>query len=195
MLLLSDKLTNIPIMSLQTGTELARTDEAIIDPRNLNIIALYVHGPQIDVHPSVLHIADIREAGELGFIVNDSNILMSTEGLVRLEEIINFHFTLIGTAIYDTNSKHLGKVADYAFEPTTYTIQQLYAHQSLFKSLSVMSNIIHRKQIVSVTKDRIIVESASIKDKIVENAEAARAFVNPFRSPQAEPIDRPPANA
>lgn len=182
-------------MSLQTGTELARTGEAIIDPRNLTIIALYVQGPQIDVHPSVLHISDIRESGVLGFIVNDSSVLMSTEGLVRLEEILNFHFTLIGTAIYDTNGKHLGKVADYAFEPASYTIQQLYVQQSFLKSISVVSNIIHRNQIVSVTKERIVVESASIKDKIVENAEAARAFVNPFRSTQAEPIDRPPANA
>ncbi|MBC7746520.1 hypothetical protein H7Y40_00895 [Pedobacter sp.] len=189
MLLLSDKLVNVPVMSLQTGTELARTSETIVDPRTLTIVALYVEGPQIDIVPSVLHVADIREAGELGFIVNDSNVLMSTEGLVRLQLIIDFDFTLAGTAVYDDHGKHLGKVADYAFDPASYTIQQIYTHQSFFKSLSVVSNIIHRRQIISVTKERIIVESATIKDRIAENAEAARAFVNPFRGTQAEPTD------
>ena len=190
MLLLSNRLTNVPVMSLQTGTELARTSQPIIDPRNLTIIALYVEGPQIDTNPSILHVADIREAGELGFIVNDSNVLMSAEGLVRLQEIIDFDFTLIATAVYDDHGNHLGKITDYTFEPTSYTIQQLYTHQSFFKSLSVISNIIHRKQIISVTKERVIVKSATIKDKLVENAEVARAFVNPFRGSQVEPTDR-----
>lgn len=187
MLLLSDKLLNVPIMSLQTGAELARTSYPIIDPRNLTIIAMYVEGPQIDTHPSILHIADIRESGELGFIVNDSNVLMPTEGLVRLQEIIDFDFTLISTAVYDETGKHLGKVTDYAFEPTAYTVQQIYTHQSFFKSLSVVSNIIHRSQIISVTKEEIVVKSAMTKEDAIDKTETARTFVNPFRGTRAEP--------
>lgn len=190
MLLLSDKLINVPVMSLQTGTELARTSEPIIDPRTLTIPALYVEGPQLDHSPSVLHVTDIRETGDLGFIVNDSDVLMSTDGLVRLQEVINFRFNLIGTPVYDDGGKSIGKVTDYAFEPTGYTIQQLHTHQSLFKSLSIASNIIHRSQILSVTKDRIIVKSPTIKERVVESAEAAKALVNPFRGTQPEQITR-----
>ena len=47
-------------MSLQTGTEIARTHAAIIDPRKLQIVAFYVQGQLIENHPSVLFIEDIR---------------------------------------------------------------------------------------------------------------------------------------
>lgn len=191
MLLLSETLTHVPIMSLQTGTELARTIDPIIDPRNLTVIAMYVEGPLIDVRPSVLHISDIRESGELGYIVNDSSVLMATEGLVRLQEIVDFQFTLIGTPVYDDVGNSLGKVSDYAYEPTSFNVQQLYIKQPLLKSLSVVSNIIHRKQIIAIKKDRIIVESPTIKERITEKAHAARTFANPFRSSQPESIDLP----
>lgn len=190
MLLLSETLTNVPVMSLQTGSELARTLDPILDPRSLTIVALYVDGPQIDTRPSVLHVSDIRESGELGYIVDNSDVLMSTEGLVRLEEIINFHFSLIGMPVFDEENKSIGKVSDYSYEPSSYTVQQLYVRQPFLKSLSAVSNIIHRRQVVAIKKDRIIVESASLKDRITENANAARAFVNPFRGSQPESIDR-----
>lgn len=179
-------------MSLQTGTELARTAAPIIDPRTLKIVALFVEGPLLDVVEPVLHTSDIREVSDIGYIVDDSSVLMPTDGLVRLEEIIDFKFELINLPVVDRHGRNLGKVADYAYDPLSYIIMQLFTHQSLLRSLSTASNVIHRQQIVSVTNEKIVVESATIKDKIVENAEAARgALVNPFRGSQAEPTDHP----
>lgn len=189
MLLLHDKLLNVPIMSLQTGAELARTDAPIIDPRTLAVIAFFVDGPQLDERPSVLHVSDIREAGSLGFIVDDAHALMPLDGLVRLEQVLDFDFTLIGSKVEDTTGRHIGAVADYAFEPESFVIQQLYIQQSFFKSLTAASHIIHRSQIVAIKPDKIVVEAPTIADKAVKTAQQARALVNPFRSaPQPEPI-------
>lgn len=191
MLLLSDKLLDVPVMSLQTGAELARTGEPIIDPRNLTIVAVYVSGPALETNPSVLHISDIREVSDIGYIVDDSNVLMSTEGLVRLEEIIGFDFMLIGSRVKDRHGTKLGKVIDYAYEPSSFTVQQLHTNQSLLRSLSNASNIISRQQIIAVTDKEIIVDVASIKDRIVENAHHAGNLVNPFRgSTQPEQSER-----
>ena len=38
MLIFGEKLIDTPVLSLQTGTELARTEQAIIDPCNLHIV-------------------------------------------------------------------------------------------------------------------------------------------------------------
>lgn len=190
MLLLDDKLTDIPIMSLQTGAELARTQSPIIDPRNLKIIAFFVDGPQLDTRPSVLHVSDIRESGELGFIVDDATNLMSLEGLVRLNEILDFQFELIGCKVYDTMQTQLGHVEHYAFEPQGFIIQQLHLKQSFLKHLSTASRIVHRTQIVSVTKDMIVVEAPTVEDKKAATEATAPVFANPFRTaPQPEPTD------
>lgn len=187
MLLLNDKLIDIPIMSLQTGAELARTQAPIIDPRNLKIVAFFVDGPHLDQRPSVLHISDIRENGELGFIVDDTSALMSLDGLVRLNEILEFEFELIGCKVYDTLHKHLGHVEYYAFEPNGFVVEQLHLKQSFLKNLSHASRIIGRNQIVSVTKGIIVVDAPTISAK--EAATATPVFANPFRpTPQVEPI-------
>ena len=188
MLALSNRLIDVPIMSLQTGSELARTSGYIIDPRNLKISALYVEGPQITDNPSVLHITDIREASEMGFIVDDSDVLMPTNDLVRLQEIIDLQFEPIGMPVYEERGTKLGKVNDFAFEPNSFIIQQLYAHQSFLKNITTASNVISREQIVAITKDKIIVKSADIAETVKERTPETAHFVNPFRQPgQVEP--------
>lgn len=167
-------------MSLQTGTELARISEPIIDPRQMTIVAFYVDGRMLDQHPSILHVADIRELSDIGIIIDDSDKLMSPDGLVRLQQIIDFKFKLIGIRVVDEQGHKLGKVNDYVIEPETYGVAQLYTEQSLLRSFSTVSGVIHRSQIVSVTNDRIIVSNPTIRDKVTETAKAT-GFSNPFR--------------
>lgn len=192
MLLLSNKLLNVPVMSIQTGGELARTNSAIIDPRNLHIIALYVDGALLDQKPSVLHTDDIRESGSLGFIIDNADKLMPLEGLVRLADIIDLDFQLIGYKVIDSTGVNIGKVTDYAFEPESFMVQQLYVRSSFLKSFTISSHVIHREQIISITKDAIVVEAPTVSAK---NKQSIRgelvAFTNPFRnSPQPEPTVR-----
>lgn len=176
-------------MSLQTGAELARVTDPIIDPRKMTIIAFYVEGKLLESNPSVLHVDDIRELSDIGIIIDDSDKLMGTDGLVRLQEIIDFHFALPGVQVVDERGRKLGKVSDYAIDPDTYIVQQIYTEQSLLKSLSSVSSIIHRSQIVSVTNEKIIVKSPTVPTHEIEEDVVSKSFVNPFRSkPQHETI-------
>ena len=192
MLLLSEKLKNVPIMSLQTGTELAQTTDVIIDPRTLSIYAFYVNGQQIDHQPSVLHAEDIREAGELGFIIDDSSKIMELDGLVRLQEIIDYGFVIFSSVVVDRSGKKLGKVTDFSFDPMSFTIQQIYIQQPLLRSFSSASNIVHRSQIISVSKAKIVVDTPTIQDPAINETETGSTFVNPFRaqSPQLDQTDK-----
>lgn len=178
-------------MSLQTGNEIARTLRPIIDPRSLTIPALYVAGPQVEDTPAVLHTADIREAGELGFIVDDSSKLMGLDGLVRLQRVIDFDFDLSKCTVYEKSGKKIGQVRDYSFEPASFMVQQIYVQGSFFQSLTMTSRIVSRNQIVSIDNRRIVVDTPDIKEMVQEQSEnASSAFVNPFRSaqPQADHI-------
>lgn len=186
MLLLSEKLFGVPIMGLQTGNKLAQTVGIIIDPKDLHIVAFYVDGEGVDIKPSVLHSQDIREMGELGFIIDDSTKIMPLDGLVRLQAIIDEGFTLIDCAVIDKSNNKLGKVEDYSFEPESLVIQQLFIKRPFLQSIAQTSNIIHRKQILAIYPDKIIVDSPTIKEKITSKAEEATSFVNPFRAADPE---------
>ncbi len=178
-------------MSLQTGYEIARTSTPIIDPRSLNIVAFYVTGAQVEDSPAILHTEDIREAGELGFIIDDSSKLMGLDGLVRLQEIIHFGFDLMKCDVYQKSGKKIGQVSDYSFDPNSFAVQQIYAHGSLLKSFTTTSHIINRTQIISIDNRRIVVDTPDVKETATENEPASTAFVNPFRAarPQPEPVD------
>ncbi len=185
MLLLSERLPSIPIMSLQTGSELAQTSLPIIDPKDLSIVASYVEGPGIGTDPHVLFMADIREAGELGYIVDDSNSIMTLEGLVRLQTILDKGFTLIGIQVVDTTGEKIGKVYDFSFNPADFMIYQLFVKTSILHGLFTDTRIVHRSQIVDVNPKQIVVESPTIRDRVQSTKDSA-ALVNPFRSPETE---------
>ena len=177
-------------MSLQTGSEIGRTSGNIIDPRTLNILAFYVTGPQVATNPAVLHIEDIREYGDIGFIVDDSDKIMALDGLVRLQEVIDFQFDILTCQVVDKAGNKLGRVSDFSFEPNSFSVQNIYIQQSFLRSITTASNIINRTQIISVTKDKITVDSPTIQEKISKRADQASNFVNPFRSnPQTDHIE------
>lgn len=176
------RLIGVPILSLQTGSELAKTSGTIIDPRNLKIVALRVSGSHLDDSRSVLHPEDIREISSAGIIVDSSDSLMSTEGLVRLQEIIDFHFTLQGIRVEDEQNQKLGSVKDYAVDPDSFFVQQLYVQPPLMRSLSVSLLTVHRSQVNSINNRRIVVKSPVVKEE--SPAETVKStFVNPFRVP------------
>ena len=187
MLIPIERLLDAPIMSLQTGMELARTYDAIIDPRDLSITAFRVKGSRLDDHNAVLHPADIREFGEMGFIVNDSDVLMNPDGLVRLEEVMGFNFKLIDKPVIDERKRKLGRVSDYTVNPDNYRVEQLFTKQTLLRSFNTVGQIIRRSQVVSVTDNEIIVKTPTVRVKDSEAETSLRqTFVNPFRQPQPE---------
>lgn len=186
MLVLSEQLTGTPVMSLQTGTQIALTRDVIIDPANLGIAACYVDGASLESEPTVLFTNDIRESGELGFIVDDSSKLMALDGLVRLQQLIDQKFKLVGMSVVDRRGTKLGKVEDYSFDPDSFMIQQLFVKPSFLQSLTQGSRIVHRSQIIDVTPHLITIGTAEITETMQERAEEASSFVNPFRSPGQE---------
>lgn len=182
MLTMIDKFIGLPIMSLQTGSRLAETTGVIIDPRQLTVAAMYVDGQTLTEKPSVLHPVDIREVSDIGLIIDDESKLMPLDGLVRLQETIDFDFKLEGLRVVDEDGKKHGKVSDYAIDPLSFTIQQIYTSQSLFRSFSSVGKIIHRSQVVSVNNDELVIKSTKTKVEAAEQAPSlSQNFVNPFR--------------
>lgn len=189
MLLTGSQLIGTPIMSLQTGKELAQASAAVINPHNLSVIAYLVEGQHLDHSPSYLRIADMRELGSLGMIVDSSDEFVEPDDIITDKEIYDLGFTLEGKHVVDDHKKKLGKVIDYVIDVDSFVIQQLSVKRPLLKSFTDDELLVHRSQIIEVNDTTIVIKSGKVKPKV--EVTPSRQFVNPFRqsNPQPETTD------
>lgn len=186
MLLSDSHLNNIPVMSLQTGSELARTARPIIDPRNLTIIAFELTGDHLDQSPSLLRIADIREASSLGFIVDSSDEFIGLEDVIKIKQIYTYDFRLLDLPVFDSHRHKLGSVSGFTYETDGFVVQQINVKRPFLLSFTDTEKLIHRSQILSVRDDAIVVRSGS-SDAHSPVGQKVREYANPFRAPGVQP--------
>lgn len=157
MLKLSTTLLNQPVMSLRTGGQIAIALEPIINPNNLKIEGFYCQD-KFSKDRLILLSRDIRDIVPQGMAVNDHEVLSTPAELVRLKDVLETGFQLLGKPVSTVNKKRLGKVNDYAYEEETMYVQKLYVSQSLLKSLGTGQISVERSRIVEITNRKIVVQ-------------------------------------
>lgn len=178
-----DNLLGAPVMSLQTGLPLCNLTGAIINPHTLSIVAFWVDGLRLDFKPAVVFSEDIREFASVGVIVDSVDNIMSPVGMVRLNEVIDYGFELIGCPVVDTDGHKLGRVSDYNLDIPTYEIQHITVKPAGFRRLATAGLAINRSQIVKIEPDKITVKTT--KTPVASNVANVRfnpaEIDNPFR--------------
>lgn len=172
MLQLSNSLLNKAVLSLRTGTPVATITEPIINPNNLKIEGFYCQD-RYNKKKLILLYQDIREVLAEGYVVNDHDVLVDADELVRLKDILDLKFEIIGKAVVTTSNTRVGKVSDYATETETMFIQKLYVAQSLLKNFSGGSLSVDRNQIQEITPRRIIINDLMKKSPAAAAAPVA----------------------
>lgn len=189
MLLLGSRLIGTPVMGLQTGTKLAQTASPLIDPANLKIVAYQVEGPLLSEHPSLIRMADVRELSDIGMIIDSSDEFIGLDDVVKIKELYELQFHLIGLAVIDESRRKLGKIDDYSLDSSSFIIEQLNVRRRGIRSVTETGLLVHRSQIVEINNHQIIVKSTATRVEAAIQPER-RSYVNPFRStPQVEQRD------
>lgn len=181
MLLLASRLDNYPVMSLQTGGRVAELDAAIIDPGTLDIVAYVVTSSLLDSqNKHFLRVVDIRELSDIGMIIDSIDEIVSYGDVIKLDELYDLGFPLIGMRVRDEKKLKLGKVIDYTIDVTTYTAVQLTVKRPLLQSFTDTELVIHRSQIIEINDEAIVVHS---KAEVPEHTRVTSpgSYVNPFR--------------
>lgn len=185
-----------PVMSLRTGRQVAMAYAAIIDPNNLKIEGFHCTDSIDKKKHLILVTQDIRDVLPAGLVVNDHADLSEPEDLIRLQNIIDLNFELIGKTIVTTKKKRVGKVSDYAIEPESMLIKKLYVSQSIVKSFTGGTLSVDRTQIVEITNKKIIIKELlqPIRSSIESNVKttpnlspAVAATVSSEQNFQAQP--------
>ena len=158
MLQLSQTLIGRPVMSLRTGTAVATTISAIFNPNNLKIEGFYVQDSFDSKKKLILLCQDIREIIPQGIVINDHEVLGESDELVRLKEVLEIGFELVGMPVQTEGKSKMGKVNDYATDTSSMFVQKIYVSQSIMKSFSGGALSIDRSQIVEISSSKIIVK-------------------------------------
>ena len=187
MLVLGSRIHETPVMSLQTGTRLARTAGALIDPTNLKIVANEVDGPLLTEHPSFLRTADIREMSGIGMIIDSTDELLGLHDVIKVQELYGMGNWIIGKAVINTDKHKLGKIEDYSVDTGSFMIQQLNVKRGILQGLTQTSLLVNRSQIVEINDDAIIIKSTKKKLHEPVMKSVRHEYVNPFRSPTPQP--------
>lgn len=189
MLILGSRLIHTPIMSLQTGARLAHTAKPLIDPANLRVLAYEVEGPLLAENPSFIRTDDVREYGRLGMIIDSNDELIGIDDVIRIKQLVDLKFSLIGLQVLDEHKRKLGKVEDYTLETGDFLIQQINVKRGIFRGITDTGFLVNRSQIIEINNNAIIIRSPSVKS-VEPVMQAMRGeFVNPFRNqkPQVKP--------
>lgn len=172
MLQLSGSLLDKSVMSLRTGGPVATVIAAIINPDNLKIEGFYCQD-RYDKSQLVLLCQDIREVLPQGYVVNDHDVLVEPEELVRLKDVLALNFELIGKQVVTLSKDKVGKVSDYATETESMYIKKIYVAQSVFKSLAGGSLSVDRNQVQEITPRKIIISDLLSKAPVAAPAAAS----------------------
>lgn len=189
MLILSTKLTEIPVMSLQTGAKIADISDAIVDPSNLHVVAYKLSGSQLG-DEDLLLTQDIREVSNIGMIIDSVDELVVQGDMVKLKELFELKFKLIGKTVIDDTKSKVGTVQDYGVDPIDFNIYQLHIKRPLIRSLQTSHAIVNRSQIIEINNKNVVVRSATEES---QTPQKVQNFVNPFRknistSPEAKDL-------
>jgi sporulation protein YlmC with PRC-barrel domain len=156
MLQLSAALLNKSVLSLRTGAPIATITSAIFNPNNLKIEGFYCQD-RFDKKQLILLYQDIRDIMAKGYVVNDHDVLVEADDLVRLQDVLALNFELIGKQVETVSHHKVGKVSDYATELETMYVQKIYVSQSIMKSLTGGSLSIDRSQVQEITPRRVVI--------------------------------------
>ena len=174
MLILASKLLNTPIMGLQTGSQLALTGNAIINPENLQILAYQLKANSFSNEEMLIRIADIRELSRIGFIIDSGEDFILPTDVIKIKEIIDLDFDILNLKVEDEKGSKIGKIINYTLSLADFSVQQL----------NDPALTIHRSQIVAISDDTITIrhEKEEAPQKRAEKTENfVPNYINPFR--------------
>lgn len=184
MLILSSKLKSTPVLSLQTGSQLATIGEPLIDPVSLKIVAYKLENNTVAPEEMLIRIAEIRELSRIGFIIDSADDFILPTDVIKIKELIDLNFDLKGMKVVDQKSAKLGSIIDFTINLSDFSVQQLIVKRPLLKSFNHPELVIPYNKIVMIDDEKVVVksETESAEDKSSDQTDDfIPNYINPFR--------------
>lgn len=147
-----------PIVADDVGRPIALVQDLLIDTDRGKIAALIVRRQGSHVIVPM----DIRYWGKI-IRVSGAEVIISANEVVRVNEVLEKNISVMGNKVETENGKFLGKVVDYLVDTESLDLLKIFVSRTLIGIISVERRVLSSKEIIEITKDKIIV-----KDDLVE---------------------------
>ncbi len=162
MLILDSLISQKRIYSVHSGSQIASLRNPVINRGNLKIEAFEIAAAGIRFL-TVVHSVDIREWNRLGVIIDSEDDLMEVgHDMPKLKALVEDNCQLLEMGVRTQSGKRLGKVSDFAFDPSDYYIKKIYVDKSSIFSILKDPLIIGRESIIDITNKFIIIKDGTI---------------------------------
>ena len=162
MLILASQIQESPILSIRNGHPVAVAGSMLVDGDKFEIAALFCKSPGWRGQDHVLLLRDIREYSRSGIIIDSLEDIEDIHEIIRLGDVVERNYQVIGKHVITESGTKLGKVEDYSVDTVSNLIQKIYIKPSLLKNLMVNNLVVDRNNILKTENDKIIVSDASI---------------------------------
>ena len=174
MLLLGSSFETIPILSLRNGLSVGRVIGHLVNPHKLRVDALWCKIGSFK-EPYLLLPQDIREVTPKGIIVNDRDVIVLPEDVVKLKDIIELNYEILGKKVV-SGRLPLGKACDYAIDQTSFLVQKIYVTPSIWGRIKEARLTIDRSQIIEVSHTYIKVKDTLAMSEASKRLAPKRAY-------------------
>ena len=148
------------VASLRSQAKLAKVQDFLFDPRNGRIPAVIVLPKGVIGLPrgSALLPAEAILGWQEGMVfIQDEEAITPPEDLVRLKDLVDGHFSLIGVRVLTESGKKIGTVEDYSVETKLLSINKLVVRRQLWWFFS-FQEVIPLKRVVSMEPKRVVIK-------------------------------------
>ncbi len=187
MLVYRSRLIGTPVLSVQAGGPIASLSNPIVDPDNLKILGFFLSNSAANAINNILDISSIREYSQYGVVVDGADEFVGREDVIKIKKVLDLNFNLIGLKVETKKGTNLGKIIDFTATSEDFVIQQIIVKRPTFKSFIDPELTIHRREIVEITDDKVIVkDEEKVLKARAEKEDFVPNFVNPFRNPEQD---------
>lgn len=153
-----------PVLLNQERALVGVVEDIVVDPADGRVVGILVREGFGKKHIKAVAEKDILAISDKFVLIPGYEAVGDIEEIVRVAVIVNKKIQIIGNKVVTVAGNNLGRVNDFSIDTVSGILAKVYVEPNIF-SLGVLagSHIIDRKQIISIEKDKIIVEDTSLK--------------------------------
>lgn len=147
---------NMPVLDLETGVVLGRVVSWVVHPRDQRIAAFLLDKTFPFQKWPVIVPADIAEYGPRMIIARSREVIIVSQEVVGLPELIKQKTTFTGFGAETISGKILGRVSDLAFDTITSRIQKYHIRPHGLASAVRNELILPANKVIKIQKKHLI---------------------------------------
>ncbi len=161
----SSQVVGLPIISIQSGSEIGQVKSLVINSADKTIDFLTVDHPDWDVSVKAVPFRKVIGVGEYAVMIEEEKAIFDLSEIPIANELVKKKISIIGTKIIDRGGQFHGEVNEFFLDDNTGRILGLQ-----FKNNDAV-HFLSTEYVITLGKDLLIV-SIDAFDHVVEQPEA-----------------------